>query len=64
LGNATLRKQYLGLSNFVRHMSDTIAKVLESSPPNVMFTRDLVGTRLLHHGKCFAIQRLVVAQLT
>jgi hypothetical protein len=35
LGNATFREQYLGLYNIVRHKSDTLTKVLETSPPNV-----------------------------
>jgi hypothetical protein len=31
----------------VRHKDDTIAKVLETSPPNVSFRRDLSGQRLV-----------------
>jgi hypothetical protein len=31
----------------VRHKGDTIAKVLETSPPNVSFRRDLSGQRLV-----------------
>jgi hypothetical protein len=44
--NTTLREQYLALYNIVRHKSDTLAKVMESSPPNVMFRHDLIGPRL------------------
>ena len=46
LGNATLREQYPALYNIVRHKGDTIAKVLESFPPNMTFRRDLIGPRL------------------
>jgi hypothetical protein len=41
--------------NIVRYESDTIATVMATSPPNVMFRRDLLGPRLaawnilLHH---------------
>jgi hypothetical protein len=45
LGNATLRKQYPALYNIVRHKSDTLAKVLETSPPNVSFRRTFIGPR-------------------
>jgi hypothetical protein len=31
----------------VRYKGDTIAKVLETSPPNVLFRRDLLGQRLV-----------------
>jgi hypothetical protein len=37
LGTAILREQYLTLYNIARHKGDTLAKVLESSPPNVTF---------------------------
>ena len=46
LGNTTLRKQYPALYNIVRHKGETIATVMETSPPNVTFRRDLIGTRL------------------
>jgi hypothetical protein len=32
--------------NIVRYESDTIATVMATSPPNVMFRRDLLGPRL------------------
>jgi hypothetical protein len=35
------------LYNIIRHKGDTIAKVMESSPPNVSFGRDLSGQRLV-----------------
>jgi hypothetical protein len=41
-GNATLREQYPALYSIVRHKGDTIAKVMETSPPNVTFRRDFV----------------------
>jgi hypothetical protein len=47
LGNATLREQYSALYSIVRHKGDTIAKVLETSPPAVTFRRDLSGQRLV-----------------
>jgi hypothetical protein len=47
LGNTTLRKQYPALYSIVRHKSDTIAMVMESSPPNVIFRRDFSGQRLV-----------------
>jgi hypothetical protein len=46
LGNATLREQST-LYYIVWHKSDTIAKVLETSPPNVSFKRDLSSQRLV-----------------
>jgi hypothetical protein len=45
LGNTTLQEQISVLNNTVCYKGDTAAKVLESSPPNVTFTRDLVGPR-------------------
>jgi hypothetical protein len=47
LGKATLCEQYLALYKIIRHKGDTIAKVMESSPPNVSFRRDLSGQRLV-----------------
>src|SRR5438105_4158864 len=47
LGVATLREQYPALYNIVRNKNDTIATVMETSPPNVSFRRDLVGSRLV-----------------
>jgi hypothetical protein len=47
LGNATLREQYPALYNIIRHKGDTIAKVLESYPPNMSFRRDFSGQRLM-----------------
>jgi hypothetical protein len=37
LGNATLQEQYPALYSIVRHKGDTIAKVMENSPPSVTF---------------------------
>jgi hypothetical protein len=47
LGNATLREQYHALYSIVRYKSDTIVKVMATSPPDVSFRRDLVGQRLV-----------------
>jgi hypothetical protein len=47
LGNATLREQYPALYSIVRRKGDTIAKVMETSPPTVAFRRDLSGQRLV-----------------
>jgi hypothetical protein len=47
LGATSLREQYPVLCNIMRYKGDTIAKVLESSPSNVLFRRDLLGQRLL-----------------
>jgi hypothetical protein len=59
LDTTTLREQYPALYSIVRHKEDTIAKVMESSPPNVTFRRDISGQRLVswnallqHFGKC------------
>jgi len=46
LGNTTLQEQYPALYNIVRHKNETIATVMETSPPNVSFRRDLIGPRL------------------
>jgi hypothetical protein len=45
LSNASIQEQYPTLYN-IRHKSDTLAKVLESYPPNVMVQMDLNGPRL------------------
>jgi hypothetical protein len=47
LGNASLREQYTALYSIMRHKGDTIAKVMENSPPSVAFRRDLSGQRLV-----------------
>ena len=64
LGNTTLREQYPALYNIVlsRHKSDTLAKVLETSPPNVTFRRDLIGPRLTSWNEL--LQRLALVNLT
>ena len=46
LRNATLKDQYSALYNIVRHKSDMLATVMQSSPPIMMFRRDLVRARL------------------
>jgi hypothetical protein len=42
LGNTTLREKYPALQNIVSYKGNDIAKVFESSPPNMIFRRDLV----------------------
>jgi hypothetical protein len=61
LGNVTLREQYPALYSIVRHKGDTIAKVMETSPPNVTFRRDLLGQRLVSWDAL--LQRLAYIQL-
>jgi hypothetical protein len=46
LDNVPLRDQYPALYSIVRYKSDTIAKVMATSPPAVSFRRDLLGNRL------------------
>jgi hypothetical protein len=62
LVNTTLREQYPALYDIVRHKSDTIAKVMESSPPNVTSRRDLLSPRLISWNAL--LQRLATVQLT
>ena len=62
LGDATLREQYPALYNILRHKSDTIATVLESFPPNMMFRRDLIGPTLASWKAL--LQRLAMVQLS
>jgi hypothetical protein len=45
--NTTLREQYPGLYNIVHHKNNTITKVIETSPPNLTFRRDLSGQKLV-----------------
>jgi hypothetical protein len=47
LGPTTLREQYPVLYAIMRHKGDTIAHILLSNPPNVMFRRNLYGPRLV-----------------
>jgi hypothetical protein len=61
LGNASLREQYLALYSIVRHKGDTITKVMETSPPAVVFRRDLSGQRLVAWNAL--LQRLANIQL-
>ena len=42
LGNTTLQEQYPALYNIIRNKSDTIATVMQSSPPNA-----IIGPRLV-----------------
>ena len=53
MGNTTLKDQYLALYNIVRHKSDTLATVMQSSgydlrPPDGV--PDVLGSRPLVHG--------------
>jgi hypothetical protein len=47
LDGTPLREQYPALYSIVRYKNETIAKVMDNSPPNVTFRRDLLGQRLL-----------------
>jgi hypothetical protein len=62
LGNTTLHEQYPALYSVVCHNGDTLAHVLGSSPPNVMFRRTLFGPRLVNWEAL--IQRMANIQLT
>jgi hypothetical protein len=62
LGNTTLHEQYPALYSVVRHNGVTLAHVLGSSPPNVMFRRTLFGPRLVNWEAL--IQRMANIQLT
>jgi hypothetical protein len=62
LGNTTLREQCPALYSVVRHKGDTLAHVLGSRPPNVMFRRTLFGPRLVNWEAL--IQRMANIQLT
>jgi hypothetical protein len=62
LGNAPLREQYPALYNIVRYKSDTIMKVMATSPPDVTFRRDLIGQRLVAWNAL--LQRLANVQLS
>jgi hypothetical protein len=44
--NATLREQYLTMYNIVCFKGNTITTVMGSSPPNMLFKRDLIGHRI------------------
>jgi hypothetical protein len=57
----TLCEQYPALYNIVCHKGDTIAKVMETSPPSVSFRRDLSGQSLVSWNAL--LQRLENIQL-
>jgi hypothetical protein len=62
LGNAPLREQYPTLYNIVRYKSNTIKKLMATSPPDVMFRRDLIGQRVVTWNDL--LQRLATVQLS
>ena len=62
LGNTPLKDQYPALYNIVRHKSDTLATVMQSSPPVVTFGRDLVGPKLEAWNAL--LERLAMVQLS
>jgi hypothetical protein len=62
LGGTTLREQYPTLYVIVGHKGDTIAHVMESNPPKMMFRRSLIGPRLVSWKAL--LQRLANIQLT
>jgi hypothetical protein len=49
------------MCNIVRHKGDTISTVLEASPPNVTYMRDLIGPMLTFWNAL--LQHLAVVQL-
>ena len=61
-GNSTLREQYPALYNIVRHKDDTLATVMQTSPPNMSFRRDLIGPRL--HSWIDLVDRLPMVNLS
>jgi hypothetical protein len=61
LGNTPLREQYYALYNIVRYKSDTIKKVMATSPPDVTFRRDLIGQWLVAWNAL--LQRLATVEL-
>ena len=61
IGVATLREQYPALYNIVRHKNDMMATIMETSPPNVSFRRDLLGPRLVVWNAL--LERLAMVQL-
>jgi hypothetical protein len=62
LGNEPLMEQYPALYRIACYKSDTIDVVMSATPPNVSFTRDLIGPRL---ASWHALQaRLALIQLT
>ena len=46
LGNKLLKDKFLALFNIVRRKQDSVAQVLSSSPLNISFCQNLVGTNL------------------
>jgi hypothetical protein len=62
IGTTTLREQYPTLYAIIHHKGDIIAHVLESNPPNVMFRRNLYGSRLVSWEAL--LQRLANVNLT
>jgi hypothetical protein len=62
LGIAPLREQYPALYNIVCYKSDTIKKVMATSPLDVKFKRDLIGQRLVAWNAL--LQRLATIQLS
>jgi hypothetical protein len=61
LRSTTLREQFPALYTIVRYKSDTIAEVMETSPPNVTFRRYLSDQRLVDWDAL--LQRLANVQL-
>ena len=60
--NTTLRKQFPALYNIAHHKSDTLAKVMATSPPDVSFRRSLFGPRQTSWN--VLLQRLASVHLT
>ena len=62
LGNTTLREQYPTLYNVVCHKSETLAVVMQSSPPIMTFRRTLLDQRLVMWNALLG--RLAMVQLS
>jgi hypothetical protein len=61
LGATTLREQYPALYKIVRHKDVTLQSVMETSPPNMTFRRDVIGPRLTSWNEL--LERLASIQL-
>jgi hypothetical protein len=53
LSTATLQEEYHALHDIFHYKGDTMAMVMESSPPNLTFKRDLIGPGLASWNACF-----------
>jgi hypothetical protein len=61
LGKTTLQEQHPVLYNIIRDKSDTLEKVMETSPTSMTFRRDLIGPWLASWNEL--LQRLASVKL-